>query len=101
LKAEEKIMKEILIKALNIFGLAWWVKISTDNPRCTYYFGPFLNEAEAKDSQAGYVEDLEGERAQGIKVSIERCKPQELTISEDIIESKVAFWTKKLSSQML
>lgn len=93
-------MKEIFIKALDILGLAWWVKISTDNPRCTYYFGPFSNESEAQASQAGYIEDLEGERAQGIKVSIERCKPKELTISEDIIESKVEFWVKKLSGQV-
>ncbi len=93
-------MKEFLLKTLDILGLAWWVKISTDNPRCTYYFGPFLGEIEANDSQAGYIEDLESENAQGIKMSIERCKPEELTISEDIPEGKVELWIKKYSSQM-
>lgn len=93
-------MKEFLLKTLDIFGLAWWVKISTENPRCTYFFGPFLNEMEAQASQAGYVEDLESENARGIKISIERCKPEELTISEDITEEKVELWIGKYSGQI-
>jgi hypothetical protein len=94
-------MKEILLKGFNIFGLAWWVKIATENPRCTYYFGPFFNESEAAHHQTGYIEDLESENAQGIKVSIERCKPKELTIFDEPAEAKVGFSPSKLSSQML
>jgi Domain of unknown function (DUF1816) len=69
-----------------LLGLAWWVEIVTQSPRCTYYFGPFLNYAEALDAKSGYVEDLEGEDAQGISVVIKRCKPTELTISDDLGE---------------
>lgn len=57
----------------------WWVKIYTAKPRCLYYFGPFDSMAEAKENQAGYIEDLEKEGAEGMTVSIEQCKPQELT----------------------
>jgi Domain of unknown function (DUF1816) len=76
-------MKEFSIGLLNTFGLAWWVKIDTDKPRCTYYFGPFISSQEAELSKGGYLEDLEQEGAQGIRVEILRCKPSSLTIYEE------------------
>ena len=76
-------MKEVVIKILQLLGLAFWVEIVTDNPRCTYYFGPFLSEKEASDAKSGYVEDLESEGAQGIVVKIKRCKPSNLTIFDE------------------
>lgn len=78
--------KEGLINTFNTLGVAWWVKIETQIPRCTYYFGPFLNSSEAQLASIGYVEDLEVEGAQGIAVNIERCKPAALTIAEDLGE---------------
>ncbi|MGD1703397.1 DUF1816 domain-containing protein [Dapis sp. BLCC M229] len=80
-------MKETLVNFLNFSGIAWWIKIFTVDPRCTYYFGPFLTSEEAKTSEAGYLEDLEGEGAQGIKVSIQQCQPVELTIYNDELEN--------------
>ena len=74
-------MKEILISLLNVFGCAFWVEILTETPNCTYYFGPFISQQEARTSQVGYLEDLEAEHAQGIKVKIKRCKPNTLTIA--------------------
>jgi hypothetical protein len=79
-------MKEALINVFNILGLAWWVEIVTQSPRCTYYFGPFLTSADAKIALKGYVEDLEVEGAQGIQVNVKRCKPNTLTIAEDLGE---------------
>jgi hypothetical protein len=79
-------LKETLINTANNIGLAWWVEIVTQNPRCTYYFGPFLNSADAKIALKGYIEDLELEGAQGIGVNIKRCKPGSLTIAEDLGE---------------
>jgi hypothetical protein len=76
-------MKEVVIKILQLLGLAFWVEIVTDNPRCTYYFGPFLSEKEASEAKSGYVEDLESEGAQGIVVKIKRCKPSNLTIFDE------------------
>ena len=60
----------------------WWIKITTDAPLCTYYFGPFETIQEAKDSQSGYWEDLQQEGALGIASEIQRIKPQELTLEE-------------------
>jgi hypothetical protein len=77
-------MKELLINLMNTFGLAFWVKISTESPKCIYYFGPFMTLKDAQISQTGYIEDLEVEGAQGIKVNIKRCKPNTLTIAEDL-----------------
>ncbi|MCC5621318.1 DUF1816 domain-containing protein [Nostoc sp. CHAB 5715] len=79
-------LKEVLINTFDFIGLAWWVEIVTQNPRCTYYFGPFLSSSDAKLSSIGYIEDLEIEGAQGISVNIKRCKPNTLTIAEDLGE---------------
>lgn len=75
-------MKEVIIKVLDLLGFAWWAEVTTDSPRCTYYFGPFLNEKDAIAAKGGYIEDLEQEDAQGITVKIKRCKPSHLTIDE-------------------
>jgi Domain of unknown function (DUF1816) len=65
---------------LNFLGQAWWVKILTTQPQCTYYFGPFASINEANLAMPGYVEDLESELAQDIQTYIKRCKPSILTI---------------------
>jgi hypothetical protein len=79
-------MKELLIKLLEFLGLACWIEISTENPRCIYYFGPFFTQSEAESSQNGYIEDLKAEGAMGISVKFKRCKPQELTIFDEVEE---------------
>lgn len=76
-------MKELFTNILNLLGQAWWVEIITDKPRCTYYFGPFTSAQEAETFKPGYLEDLEKEGAQGIQVSVKRCKPTELTIFDE------------------
>ncbi len=80
-------MKETLLQLLNLLGFAFWVEIGTTIPRCTYYFGPFLSKAEAEAAKAGYLEDLLGEGAQGIQVEIKRCKPKNLTIFDESLET--------------
>ena len=65
---------------LQVLGLAWWVEVKTDSPRCVYYFGPFASSVEAESAKPGYIEDLEKEKAEGITVSIRRGKPNSLTI---------------------
>jgi Domain of unknown function (DUF1816) len=78
-------MKEFLTNLLNLSGLAWWVEIKTENPVCTYYFGPFVDEKAALTAKSGYIEDLENEGARSIQVIIKRCKqPSQLTVSHDL-----------------
>lgn len=84
-------MKELWTNVLNAFGKAWWVEIVTESPRCTYYFGPFASSTEAESAKSGYIEDLEQEGAQGIKLAIKRCKPEKLTIFD---EADVNSWGK-------
>ncbi|MEH1817699.1 DUF1816 domain-containing protein [Nostoc sp.] len=79
-------LKEVLINTFENLGLAWWVEIVTQNPRCTYYFGPFLSSSDATFASKGYIEDLELEGATGIVVSVKRCKPKTLTIADDLGE---------------
>lgn len=59
--------------------MSWWVEITTSNPRCLYYFGPFDSPEEAQMNQEGYVEDLQEEGAQEISVKIKQCQPLVLT----------------------
>lgn len=77
-------MQEFLISVLDILGLAWWVEVKTEAPKCTYYFGPFVSTEAAEAARPGYVEDLQGEGAQNISVVIKRCKPARLTIADDV-----------------
>jgi Domain of unknown function (DUF1816) len=62
--------------------LFWWVEISTSVPLCTYYFGPFESQNEARDSRTGYVEDLSQEEARGIIAVVKQCQPDHLTLDQ-------------------
>lgn len=82
-------MKEIWTNILQTLGVAWWVEVVTENPQCTYYFGPFASSGEANLAQPGYLEDLTQEGALNIKAVVKRCKPERLTIYEDEDEESV------------
>jgi hypothetical protein len=77
------LIKALITKVLAQPPLDYWVEIVTDEPRCTYYFGPFEQFAEAKAAIPGYVEDLRGEGAQQIAVTVKRCQPQVLTLCNE------------------
>lgn len=76
-------IQQIWLDSLQFFGLAWWVEVVTEQPNCTYYFGPFASATDAKAHKSGYVEDLESEAAEGIHVGIKRCKPAQITIDRE------------------
>lgn len=80
-------MKELWINLLQTLGLAWWVEVVTDSPQCKYYFGPFASSQDAEAAKPGYIQDLESEGAQGIKVTIKRDNPGNLTVYDDATES--------------
>lgn len=80
----------LIEKFFNVFGvskpkkLPYWLKITTKVPKCIYYFGPFDSPIEAKSCQAGYIEDLLAEDAQGIHVELQQsAQPKQLTICEE------------------
>jgi hypothetical protein len=75
---------ELWTNTLDFLGQAWWVEVLTTQPRCTYYFGPFGGVDSATLAVSGYVEDLEGESAQGIKTQVKRCHPDRLTVEHDL-----------------
>jgi Domain of unknown function (DUF1816) len=60
----------------------WWVEVQTSVPRCTYYFGPFDNHEEARESREGYVQDLRQEGARDIVALVKQCQPDRLTIDQ-------------------
>lgn len=62
---------------------AWWIKVVTEAPQCTYYFGPFDSTREAELAKAGYIEDLEQEGAKKITVFISQSQPKTLTVCEE------------------
>ena len=83
------LFKNIFTSILETVGLAVWIEIVTDSPRCTYYFGPFMSESEANAAKTGYIEDLETEGTKGLSVMIKRCKPENLTIYDDSLDFKI------------
>jgi hypothetical protein len=82
------LFKNIFTSILETFGWAVWIEIATDSPRCTYYFGPFISEAEAESAKVGYIEDLEAEGSKGLAITIKRCKPENLTVYDDSLDFK-------------
>jgi hypothetical protein len=94
-------MLELLLKLQDFLGLAYWAEIKTESPKCTYYFGPFLTEKEAKSYHSGYLEDLKAEGAKDIKVAIKRCKPRQLTIFDEATEENFKKKIVNLTEQIL
>ncbi|WP_434686003.1 DUF1816 domain-containing protein [Pseudanabaena minima] len=82
------LFKNIFTSILETFSLAVWIEIVTDSPHCTYYFGPFISEAEAESAKVGYIEDLEAEGSKGLAITIKRCKPENLTVYDDSLDFK-------------
>jgi Domain of unknown function (DUF1816) len=76
-------VKGQLASLLNRLGLAWWIEITTQSPKCIYYFGPFASSQEAKEELPGYLDDLKHENAEGIQAVVKRCQPAELTIFDE------------------
>lgn len=77
------------VSASEQLEMAWWLIIATEQPHCTYYFGPFLNAAEAMLHKSGYVEDLVEEGAQGFSFVLRECYPNQLTIEEDSLLTSI------------
>jgi len=77
-------MKNFFSGLFSLFSSKWWVKITTSEPNCVYYFGPFDNEFEATQAQPGFVEDLQQEGALQIQASLQNIQePEQLTIEFD------------------
>ena len=61
----------------NKLGLAWWAKIETDQPSCTYWFGPFITKRSLKENISSFIEDLSEEGSKNIKHSFVRFNKEE------------------------
>ncbi|WP_017324590.1 DUF1816 domain-containing protein [Synechococcus sp. PCC 7336] len=74
-------LNNLMTNVLAGVGLAYWLVVKTEQPQCTYYFGPFLSPKEAREKQKGYLADLEAEGAEGITTEVTQCRPpQHLTV---------------------
>lgn len=80
------IIKQIFIGFIQGLKTAVWVEVTTEIPRCIYYFGPFYTSSKAQSLCPGYVQDLESEGAIGIKFRIKRCNPDVLTICDELAD---------------
>jgi Domain of unknown function (DUF1816) len=77
-------MKDFFISMLEKLGMAFWIEVSTEVPRCIYYFGPFLSRSEADEAKPGFEQDLIEEGAFGIKSMVfQRSTPDLLTLELD------------------
>lgn len=78
-----EIIKGLATGFLQGLSKAWWVEITTAEPQCIYYFGPFPSSRSAITAYPEYIEDLNGEGAKGVAVIVRRCQPEVLTIFEE------------------
>ena len=69
--------KKLIRNFGNKLGLAWWAKIETDQPKSTYWFGPFITKRSLKENMSSFIKDLSDEGSNNIKHSIVRCKKEE------------------------
>ena len=53
----------------------WWLKITTSQPQCVYYFEPFQSQQEASNNLSGYQADLEEEQANVVEIKLNQCFP--------------------------
>ncbi|MFS8779542.1 DUF1816 domain-containing protein [Synechococcus sp. W55.1] len=61
-------------------GLSVWIEITTED--CTYYYGPFSDEAEAERLKGHYIADLQKEGAKKIQALVKKMRqPQSLTVT--------------------
>ena len=61
----------------NNLGLAWWAKIETEQPKTTYWYGPFITKRSLKNNLSSFIDDLSNEGSTNIKQSFVRCKREE------------------------
>lgn len=80
---ESEYMKSTDDAHSNQIELNWWAEITTTQPHVIYYFGPFISKQEAQWFLPGYIEDIEQEGCQEIRVQVKRCQPTNLTIFEE------------------
>ncbi|WP_413166715.1 DUF1816 domain-containing protein [Capilliphycus salinus ALCB114379] len=78
--------EEYFTSYLERMGLACWIEVITQSPKCIYYFGPFASGSEAQRSVRGYLEDLQAENAKIVSLEIKRGIPRSLTIFEEEME---------------
>ena len=69
--------KKLIRNFGNKLGLAWWAKIETEQPSCTYWFGPFITKRSLKENMSSFIKDLSDEGSKNIKHSLVRCKKEE------------------------
>jgi len=69
--------KKLIRNIGNKLGLAWWAKIETEDPCCTYWFGPFITKRSLKENISSFINDLSDEGTKNIKHSLVRCKKEE------------------------
>lgn len=75
----------VFVSLLLTMNRQWWIKVSTQHPQYTYYFGPFDSPEEANAEHEQYLQDLAAEGATGIDWTIEQCSPspRQLTYGEE------------------
>ena len=61
---------------------AWWLRVTTKEPCCEYYFGPFSQRCDVAIRRGGFIKDLYDEGATQIETEILWYRPTELTIEK-------------------
>ncbi len=58
---------EFILCIANLFGLAWWAKVHTENPYSDYLFGPFLFRGQLENRFQEFLLDISSENPKSIE----------------------------------
>ena len=47
--------KKLIRNFGNKLGLAWWAKIETEQPKTTYWYGPFITKRSLKENMSLFI----------------------------------------------
>ncbi len=67
----------IIRRLFNGFGLAWWARVETLEPKVTYWFGPFLTRTSLEQEMTVFEGELTREGASSVEHLIVRCRRAE------------------------
>lgn len=76
-------IKQLFLNLAQLGKGHWWVEISTHQPTCIYYFGPFISFQEADLMRPAYIDDLLQEGSRINQVLVKQCHPTQLTIFDE------------------
>ena len=61
-------------RCANGLGLAWWARVSTQEPDVTYWYGPFVRRSTLEAHLQGFLDDIRAESPASVSHELLRTR---------------------------